>query len=372
MRVLMISKACIFGVYQTKLEALARLPEVTLTVAVPPSWRDERGELYLERVHTAGYDLAATPIALNGHFHLHFYPRLGELFRRCRPQIVHIDEEAYNLATFQAMRLARRVGARTLFFTWQNLVRRYPPPFCCIESYNLRRADYALAGSQEAQAVLRAKGYAGPAAVVPQFGVDPAVFAPAGESPPKERTFTLRIGYAGRLVEEKGVETLLRAAAGLGVESNWQLHFIGRGPLEKRLRRLALELGVADRVRFAGQVASVEMPARLRALDALVLPSLTRPNWKEQFGRVLVEAMACGAPVIGSDSGEIPHVIGEAGLIFPEGNVEALRAHLARLAADAGLRAELAACGRARVLTHYTQARIAEATYAVYQYLLAA
>jgi glycosyltransferase involved in cell wall biosynthesis len=116
----------------------------------------------------------------------------------------------------------------------------------------------------------------------------------------------------------------------------------------------------------------VEMPARPRALDALVLPSLTRPNWKEQFGRVLVEAMACGVPVVGSDSGEIPHVVGEAGLIFPEGDVEALRDRLARLAADARFRADLAARGRARVLAHYTQARIAEATCAVYQHLLAA
>jgi glycosyltransferase involved in cell wall biosynthesis len=368
----MISKACVSGVYQTKLEALARLPDVELTVAVPPSWRDERGKLDLERVHTAGYDLLATPIALNGHFHLHFYPRLGELIRRFRPQIVHIDEEPYNLATFQAMRLARRAGARTLFFTWQNLVRRYPPPFRWIESYNLRHADYALAGNREAETVLQAKGYAGPVAVVPQFGVDPAVFAPADESRRDGQASLLIIGYAGRLVEEKGVETLLRAAAGLGVEGNWQLHLIGSGPLEKRLRRLAGELGIADRVRFAGQVASVEMPARLRALDALVLPSLTRPNWKEQFGRVLVEAMACGVPVVGSDSGEIPHVVGEAGLIFPEGDVEALRDRLARLAADARFRADLAARGRARVLAHYTQARIAEATCAVYQHLLAA
>lgn len=367
----MVSKACVVGVYQTKLEALARLPGVALTVAVPPSWRDERGALYLERAHTEGYDLVVTPIALNGRFHLHFYPRLGALIRRCRPQIVHIDEEPYNLATCQAMQLARRAGARTLFFTWQNLVRRYPPPFRWLESYNLRRADYALAGNCEAEAVLRAKGYAGPVDVVPQFGVDPTVFAPADESS-RKKAGPWAIGYVGRLVAEKGVETLLQAAAGLAVDGDWRLEFVGSGPLEGRLRRQAAELGVAGRVRFAGQVASVEMPVRLRALDVLVLPSLTRSNWKEQFGRALVEAMACGVPVIGSDSGEIPHVVGEAGLIFPEGDVEALRGCLARLATDARLRADLAARGRARVLAHYTQARVAEATYAVYQRLLAA
>ncbi len=370
MRVLMISKACVVGVYQTKLEALARLPEVELTVVVPPFWRDERGELRLERAHTEGYRLLETPLALNGHFHLHFYPRLGGLMRQARPRIVHVDEEPYNLATFQAVRLARQAGARTVLFTWQNLARRYPPPFRWLEGYNLRHADFILAGNREAETVLCAKGYTGPTAVVPQFGVDPTVFAPTGESA-RKKAGPWAIGYVGRLVAEKGVETLLKAAAGLVVDGGWRLEFTGSGPLEGRLRRLAAELGLAGRVRFTGQVASVEMPARLGALDVLVLPSRTRPNWKEQFGRVLIEAMACGVPVIGSDSGEIPHLIGDAGLIFPEGDAEALRDCLARLLADADLQRELAARGRARVLAHYTQTRIAEATYAVYQSLLA-
>ncbi|OQY17831.1 MAG: glycosyl transferase family 1 [Anaerolineaceae bacterium 4572_32.1] len=368
MRVLMISKACVVGIYQTKLEELARRPGVELAVVVPPSWRDERGALVLERAHTTGYDLIETPIAFNGHFHLHFYPQLGKLLRRFQPHILHIDEEPYNLAAFQAMRLAQRIGARTLLFTWQNLHRSYPPPFSWMESYNLCRADYVLAGNKEAEAVMRAKGYAGPVAAIPQFGVDPDVFAPRSA----QGGATFIIGYVGRLVEAKGVETLLRAVAGLRIESEWRLHLIGSGPLEEHLRRLASELGVSGRVRFEGQLPSTEMPARLRALNTLVLPSLTRSNWKEQFGRVLIEAMACGVAVIGSDSGEIPHVIGDAGLIFPEGNVEALRDQLVQLADNDNLRAELAARGRARVLARYTQARIAEATYSVYRQILTA
>jgi glycosyltransferase involved in cell wall biosynthesis len=325
----------------------------------------------LERAHTQGYQLVETPIVLNGHFHLHFYPRLGELVRRFRPQIFHIDEEPYNLATFQAMRLAQRTGLRTVFFTWQNLVRRYPPPFRWMETYTLRHADYALAGNQEAKAVLRVKGYTGPVAVVPQFGVDPTIFAPTEKPHLEESTAPFIIGYVGRLVEEKGVETLLRAVASLGAGGDWRLHLVGGGPLEGTLRRLAADLGIADRVCFEGWIASTKVPARLRRLDVLVLPSLTRPNWKEQFGRILVEAMSCGVPVIGSDSGEIPHVVGDAGLIFAEGNAQALHDHLARLMADACLRAKLASQGRARVLAHYTQTRIAEATWAIYRQILA-
>jgi glycosyltransferase involved in cell wall biosynthesis len=113
------------------------------------------------------------------------------------------------------------------------------------------------------------------------------------------------------------------------------------------------------------------MPAYLRELDVLVLSSRTQTNWKEQFGRVLVEAMATAVPVIGSDSGEIPHVIGAAGLIFPEGDVGVLRAHLLELMQSEERRRELGQHGRERVLAHYTQAQIAAQTVSVYHDMLA-
>jgi len=363
LRVLMVSKACIVGAYQKKLEELARFPDVELTVVVPPCWRDERGVMRLEREHTQGYELAVERMALNGHFHLHFYPGLGKHFRRTRPHIVHIDEEPYNVATWQAMRLAKTHGAKALFFTWQNLHRRYPPPFNLIESYNLRHANYAIAGNSEAVKVLRAKGYRGPVRVIPQFGVDPEKFK-VQSSKFKVANSQFAIGYVGRLVEEKGVDVLLRAVAGLG--GDWQLRILGSGPQRAGLENLATELGIAERVGFEEPIPSTQMPGYYHQLDALVLPSLTRPNWKEQFGRVLIEAMACGVPVVGSDSGEIPNVIGEAGLVFAEGDERALRARLSQLMADPALREELARRGRERVLAHYTQAQVAAKTYQVY------
>ena len=121
-------------------------------------------------------------------------------------------------------------------------------------------------------------------------------------------------------------------------------------------------MGIGERVDFLGQRASTQMPDVYPTFDVLVLPSLTRPNWKEQFGRVLIEAMACGVPVIGSDSGEIPNVIGDAGLIFPEGDIDALRDSIASLLADPGRRARYAEAGRQRVLAEFTQAQIAAAT----------
>jgi glycosyltransferase involved in cell wall biosynthesis len=109
------------------------------------------------------------------------------------------------------------------------------------------------------------------------------------------------------------------------------------------------------------------MPAFYAGLDLYVQPSLTRTNWKEQFGRVLIEAMACQVPVIGSDSGEIPHVLGDAGLVFPEGNAAALRAQIETLRSDPSRRAQVGARGRRRVLDNYTQEIIASRTYAFYR-----
>ena len=110
----------------------------------------------------------------------------------------------------------------------------------------------------------------------------------------------------------------------------------GGGPQQADLERLAVQLDLGQHVVFLGRVGSTDMPAFFASIDVLVVPSRTMPTWKEQFGRVLVEAMACQTPVIGSDSGEIPHVIGDAGLVFPEGDAQALASHLLRLAGDSG------------------------------------
>jgi glycosyltransferase involved in cell wall biosynthesis len=361
LRVLMISKACVVGSYQRKLEELAAFPDVDLTVLVPTEWRDERGVLPLERAYTHGYELIARPLAFNGHFHLHFFPGLSGLVRRLRPDVVHIDEEPYNLATGQAVRAGRRVGARTVFFTWQNLRRRYPPPFAWIERYVLSVADYALAGNRDAVGVWRNKGYRGPIKVVRQFGVDPDLFAFHRPSPLAGRP--LVIGYVGRWVAEKGVDLLLHAVAGMADDTAIQI--LGSGPAEVGLRALVERLGLATRVEFLPPIPSVDMPRFMPRLDVLVLPSRARPNWTEQFGRVLIEAMACGVPVVGSDCGEIPDVIGDAGLIFRQDDVDGLRSSLARLRDD-DLRLRLAQAGRTRVEAHFTQARVAAQTREVY------
>ncbi len=362
MRVLMASKILVVAAYRRKLEELAAQPDIEELLAVtPPAWHEPDGrKLVFEPAPCTGYALRIEPIRFNGSYHLFHWRSLGRLIAEFKPDLVHMDEEAYNLATLLGMRGARRVGARSVFFTWQNLLRRYPPPFNFFEQYVFKSAAHAIAGSGEALSVLRSKGFTGPASVIPQFGVDPELFTPnvAREGAPV-------IGFVARLVEEKGIFVLLEALAGLA--GDWALHVIGSGPLKGRAQQRAAALGIAQRIVWEPGVPSTEMAARMRQFTLLVQPSLTRRHWKEQFGRALMEAMSCGVAVVGSDSGEIPHLIGDAGVVVPEADAAALRSALGQLLADAGRRAELGARGRARVLACFTHRRVAEQTVAVYR-----
>jgi glycosyltransferase involved in cell wall biosynthesis len=355
MRVVMLSKALVVGAYQRKCELIAAHSSVALTVLTPPGWAGTS----LERAHTRGYDLRAIPIRFDGNFHLHHYPTLQHELARLKPDVLHIDEEPYNLATWLAQRAAGRTP--TVWFSWQNLNRRYPPPFAWFERDVLARSQTGIVGNAESERVWRSKGFGGPLHVLPQFGVDETVFAPVTGVRPA-RPFT--VGWAGRMIVDKGVDTLIRAAARV---DDMQVRLLGTGEAQPALQTLVAELGLTDRVTFETPRPSTEMPGFFQMLDAFALPSRTRPNWKEQFGRVLIEAMACAVPVIGSDSGEIPNVIGPAGLISPEDDIAGLAAHLTRLRDDAALRQALGAAGRARVQERYTMQRIADATVEIWR-----
>lgn len=360
MKVVMVSKACVVGAYQTKLEAIGR--EVDLTVIVPPRWREAGGDLVLERNHVNGYRLLVEPIRMNGRYHTHYYPQLKKRLRELQPDVVHLDEEPYSLVTWLGMRHTREIGAKGIFFSWQNIYRRYPPPFRWLERQVLNSADFGIMGNQAAENVWRRKGYTGPSTILPQFGVSMNLFRPRPTTPRAQFV----IGSASRrLNPEKGVDLILKAATQLN--GDWCVHIAGDGGARPQLEQLARELNIEDRVTFVGKVGSVAVVDFLHGLDVLVLPSRTLPTWKEQFGRVLVEAMACKIPVIGSDSGEIPNVIGDAGLIFAENQVDQLRRHLQQLMDSVALRQKLAECGYRRVHDHYTQERIAAKTVEIYR-----
>lgn len=368
MRIAILSKTYVAETAQRQLEWLARQPDVDLTLITPEVWRaDDGGTMPFQPTFTAGYRCVPTKVALNGHYHLYHYPNLRRILDELRPNLLHIDEEPYNTATFQAVRLARERHIPTIVVAWQNLVRRYPPPFAWMEQSVYRHAAAIIAGNAGAAEVVRAKGYRGELATFSLHGIDPEIWPPRMTPPPTpDVPFTL--GYIGRLVPEKGIDTLLNALALL--PPRVRLCVIGRGPAAAQLHQQACTLGLTDRVRWREQIPSIAIPAAMRELDCLVLPSRRRPNWTEQFGRVLAEAMVSGIPVIGSDVGEIPRVIADAGIVVPEGKPNLLAASIAALANNPVWWAELAARGRARALAHFTQAAIAERLAALYREIL--
>jgi glycosyltransferase involved in cell wall biosynthesis len=225
-----------------------------------------------------------------------------------------------------------------------------------------------IGGNQEAMEVVRWRGYKGPVAVIPQVGLDPAQFADPHSDEPDAADDSFRIGFAGRLVPEKGVLDLWEAF--LPLANRAVLVLLGEGPLRDTILQQAATAGIAHRVEMPGYVPYAQMPAWLKSLDVLVLPSRTTTIWKEQFGHVLVEAMLAGVPVIGSNSGAIPEVIGKAGLLFPEGDVPALRERLVFLAEHPEERRRLADTGTQRALQHFTDAAIAQATLRVYEQVM--
>ena len=169
--------------------------------------------------------------------------------------------------------------------------------------------------------------------------------------------------FVGRLVHYKGLDVLLRALPGLEAETV----IIGDGPIRPSLETLARELGIADRVRFMGEVSNDELRAWYHACDAFVLPSVSR---QEAFGIVQLEAMACGRPVVSTD---LPTGVSwvnqheRTGLVVHAGNVAALRGALARLVCDVDLRERLGTAARARVVSKFTAEQMCAAALSLYQ-----
>jgi glycosyltransferase involved in cell wall biosynthesis len=221
----------------------------------------------------------------------------------------------------------------------------------------------ALAGQASALAPYRDR-----IAVIP-FGIDvsrwdatPAVVARAAEIRAGSAGRPLVL-FAGRMVPYKGVDVLLRALAGLDAAAV----LAGDGPSRDGWMALARELGIADRVRFAGQVPHEELAALYHACDVFVLPSVTRA---EAFGYVQLEAMACAKPVVSTRvASGVPWVNrdGETGLTVAPGDAEGLARSIAALTTDRDLRQRMGAAGRARVLSEFSMERMRTATTALYR-----
>ena len=322
-----------------------------VTAAAPAAFSGDLRPIRLER----GSDEACRVVPLPVHFsrspHLMFYGRgirdlLGQPW-----DVVHCWEEPYVAAGAQIARLCPR-GARFVFATFQNLPKQYPQPFRWMERQVLRRADGWIAFGRTVHETLAARdGYGRvPSRIIPP-GVDTARFRPDRDARARVRAelgwddTRAVVGFLGRFVRAKGTAVLTSALD--RVKAPWRALFVGGGD-----ERPALEVFAAahpGQVRIVTNVPHDDVPAYLNAMDVVCAPSQTTPAWREQFGRMLIEAMACGVAVAASRSGEIPHVVGGAGTVLPEDDVDRWAEALETLLGDAATRRVHAEAGIARV-----------------------
>jgi glycosyltransferase involved in cell wall biosynthesis len=188
--------------------------------------------------------------------------------------------------------------------------------------------------------------YASATVYLPHY-VDCSVFR-SSRLKSNARKKAVTIGFLGRLVEAKGVQLLIETLPHLPTDVN--LVMVGKGPLLESLQALAAKLHVDGRTTFLPPIRHDDVPRFMNQLDVLVLPSVDTKYWSEQFGRVLIEAMACEVPVVASDSGGIAEVVGEAGILFRAGSMQDLTEKLSSVVSNEFLRSELAQKGRSRAL----------------------
>jgi L-malate glycosyltransferase len=388
MKILVASHTYIVDLNCEKFRTLAHLDEGhEVTIVVPKRWKP--GGVQKATIETKFWQdgsFRVVPISnfsQNNQGLLSFGADVIPLLKEFRPDIIQVEQGSKALAYAELISLNRFLGlqAKNVFFTWWNLPYELKFPTSWLESYNLSHTDGIVVGNRDGYDILRQRGYQGAMQIMPQLGVDESLFRPQSQPELAARLGIqpdeFVVGFVGRFVEEKGLLTLGKALAELA-DRPWKWLLLGRGPLKEQLAQQLAADGIAEKVVWVESVPHDEVPHYINLMSTLVLPSettykfktLTSAGWKEQFGHVLIEAMASQVTVIGSDSGEIPYVIGDAGLVFPEGDVGALRTHLQNLMEQPELQINLAKKGYERSLTHYTNQALAKQLLHFYQEIL--
>ncbi len=336
-----------------------------VTLVSPQRWNEGGSVVTLD----PGDDTFVVPArTLGRHPYVFVYdPRpIWRALRSGPVDILDIHEEPASLAAAELLilrTLAGRRRAKVIFYGAQNIEKRFPLPFRWIERAALKAAAGAYCCNRAAADIFRAKGFNGAVSVI-GLGVDIERFAPrVGD----RVDGPFRIGYVGRLEQRKGVQVVLEALAELPATVELDLH--GSGPYEAELRRIVDQRGLSDRVRFKGFCHYEQLPDTYRGFDTLVVPSQTTETWVEQFGRVAVEAMASGVPVIASNSGSLPEVLAGAGIIVPEADVSSWARAIGSLAAHSDDARRLSAAGVTRARA-YCWSAVAADHGALYEQVL--
>lgn len=360
-KILVASHAGVLEVNRAVYVELAKLG-FEVSFLVPESWKgDLIQDLHFQKgISEESCRFTTKPLVFSGNGSLFFYKSLSGVPKDF--DLLIIDEEPWSLSALQLSLWAG--NRRKIFYTKQNLKKKIPWIFRLLEKVVFHSSTAALTVESEVEEVLRWKGYSKKIFDFPH-SYDPELFQPLSKEEKAKKRIELGLDpekvtllYCGRLTEEKGILDFLSILQKIE-SSQLQCLIVGNGPLESRIKN---EFQGRPFLKLFPAIPHLQVGRTMAVGDVLVLPSRTQSNWKEQFGRVIVEAMACGLAVIGSDSGAIARVIDRCGggHWFPEGNLEEFLKVTKNLVQNTGLRMKLQERGQeyvAKNLTHEALAR---------------
>ena len=354
MRAVIVSHRYADPASRGKLQALARMG-VTLAVGVPERWLSADGT---EQTTSRGEDggLSIVPIPVRGavttpeRFSWNA-KAVRALLSDFRPDLVHVEEEPWSQPGTLAVRLARKLGIPSTIATAESVSLSHTIGERLRRERSLRQATGVIGTTRLAVTLATKRRPTAPRLAVPYIGITPP--------PPNSRDPHpgLAIGFVGRLVPERGLDLLFRACVGLA--GKWSLTVIGTGPSQEELEQLAQRLGIAARISWLGALPRQAVEEIWPRLDCVVLPSRTTPRWVMTVGKAALHAMAHGVAVVGTDSGALSELVGEAGRIVPEEDVPALAAILQEFYANRSECERLGSIGRRRVVEEFSDDAIA-------------
>lgn len=375
MKVLFVWHAAVEPEYRKLFVELSKEVEQLIVIA-PSSWTEGGRLQYLEnKKNDLDYNLISLSVIFRNKIRRHSYPNFFKIIsiaKTFKPDVLHLFEEPFSFVCSEFISIFKMFSPDTkvIIESFENLDVVQRNIFHYIQKFNLKNTDLLINIPQEGELIWRSRGFRG-YIKKGNVGVDTKKFFKNYEFlKNKER---LRIGYVGRVTPEKGLDTLIEAFLSLiNGGFNVELSVVGSGnedyvnKLKNKLNKLILE----NKVFFEESLDSDNLVSLYNKIDILVLPSLTTLRWKEQFGRVLIEAMACETVVAGSSSGEIPVVIGDAGVVFREGDADDLFLKLKELILNPNLMKELAKKGKERVDKLYSWEVVAKQLKEYYSELL--
>jgi|688.fasta_scaffold09405_5 glycosyltransferase involved in cell wall biosynthesis len=389
LNLIILSHAYVYSAYRAKIEALSEYHDLNITLITPEFGLEGGGQkVYAEQYEGKQYHHIILSGYFTGKLNFFVFKNLKSTLQSLNPDIILLEEEYWTQIAAQVTYITKKflphtklilLSCENMCHIWEKEAEtlyqkfRYTS-FHFIEKYVISKLDgliFQLPGVwQDFENLIDGLGFKGKRGTLPQLGVDYNRFA---HNSPQLQSIrvdlglddnTFVYGYIGRIIPEKGIEDMIYAFEGWN-KDNTKLIIIGNGDTEyvNQIKQLVQTLKLDDIVIFKNAIPFEEIPAYFQLFNISLLLSHTTPIWKEQFGRVLVESMAAGTPVIGSDSGAIPLVIEDTGYIVLEQNISAIRQALIEAFENKKKYKLLSKSSQARAKKEFSYQAIAKQTY---------